>query len=308
MGQHFATAVEGVPTPDLIVWNYGHNILNTFADGILQGEVIGPMEMVRLYAPTVPHAYVLQNPRRDDDTQATKIAAIRSVATRRGDVSLVNFHDRWVAAGKPADWYEDNIHPNATGSGHNRDYFVEAWQAAPASAFDSLPPWLDTTATNLLTNGDFSNWPDTVPANWTVNGDAVVEKDTDIVDGGAAYSLRITGPTASTPDIRQSLSTASRNALAGKKITLAARLRSNASGVSTGAIHLQVNSEFLQVVAGETFAQNGWRWAVIADVPVPETVTAIAVRLRSANTAIAGAYTNFDRVILVEGSNPMDMA
>lgn len=317
VGVQWANAIDSVPTPDLIIWNHGHNISSSYFDPTIRGSFSSAFETVRARFPASPQAAVLQNPRRDDDQQAVKIQALQWLASRRLDLTLIDFYSHWIAAGKPAGWYTDNMHPNAAGSAENASVALTAWNATIGGTADVGAPWIDTIGTNLLVNGDFADWSGAAPANWTpISGTVTTTKDTVVkADAGDAYSLKLEYNTAGST--RQDLSSGARASLAGKTCTLAVLAAINPASPrlvpglsiligapSTGNITYSGG-----VVFSSQYPQSGrFLWGFLQGVPVPADVTTIRATLTIGTSPVAGDFVHIQRAVLVEGDLPKDMA
>ncbi len=73
---------------------------------------------------------------------ANAIARIRDFARHMLGLTLINIHDVFERAGRPANWYADNVHPSILGHEESLAEIMRHWDAerAPA-ATGSFEPW-----------------------------------------------------------------------------------------------------------------------------------------------------------------------
>lgn len=314
MGDRFAAAVAGVPSPDLVVWNHGHNISNVFTPAMIRGQYIGPMEKVRQQWPNARHAAMLQNPRRDDATQEVKFDALRWIKALRPEITLIDARAGFEAAGKNAGLYIDNIHPGPEGSKITADVFMAEWNAASLATHPAGEPWLNTNGTNLLTNGRFTAFSGAVPDGWTVaTGNPIPTKDTGVADAGDAYSFKIANGSGVAASYSQSLTEPQIDTLKGQTVSLAARVYGVESSSRSARAAVIVTTPSGATThwtesngGGEVY--GAFRWAVIAGIPVPDDATSIEVRLYGSENNTSGHSGNYGRVVLVQGDIPRNMA
>lgn len=304
MTHRYASAI-GALTPDLIITNDGVNPSTSSVDDVRR-LYLGAFQQILLEKPGTPIAVALQHPFRDDDGMDSVIEALRQVAGNYPGMTLIDGHARFVEAGKPAAWYENNTHPNAIGSGIILDELLRHWRAArdrpPITAFDSW--WADRADFNLIPNGDFAAFDGVLPDYWHGNG-ADVSKETTLVYPGKPHSVAVTGTNRT---LRYRVEGEPLRALRGKRVTLAVRVYS-----PTG-VHDTVGKFWCEVdgaVAGG-FSVNtgpegaGWQWQVIDGIRLPPAATLFEVVLASTGTGLAGGTAYFDEVILYQGEAQPD--
>lgn len=305
MGSNFAAAIADT-NPDLIVWSHGHNLLAQ--EGLARAEFVGPMDQVRLALPSVPNAAVRQNPRRDDNNMAVTVADLDALAEDYGDLTLIDAYSLFVAQGKSSSLYADNVHPNAAGSQLFLQAAKAAWGGARAGDSDAVTAaFLASLGTNLLANADFSDpsYVGGTPTGWSVTGNAVCTLETTIVDAGKSQCMKVAS-TASSSGLRQGISTPS--ALSNKQATIAVRMYVPAgqSQLAAGVNLLRLGPTGSYTISRGNSGVDGWRWFVVTT----PNLGAFANFHVTLNTIAAAASSTvyIDRVILVEGESPRDVA
>jgi hypothetical protein len=295
LGARKAVAIDSV-TPDMIIWNHGQNT-TSFTDEVKRDCFFMGFENVRLSHPGVPAVVMLQNPRRDDDLMASVISTVREICDLYGDVTYIEGYNRFIAAGKPAGWYTDEIHPNATGSAELAAAAIAVFVSSGRVSRPVEQAFLATLGSNLLPNGDFSAWPGALPTSWSSANSATATKELTIKPVGAAYSALIEGTTA------QAGIFAAPSSPGGKTVTLAALVfvpTGSALGVGRQRISEDGLTEFSY---GGLIPQGGWFWSIMSFTftAAPTTARAFALCDTSAN---AGSKAYFAQMSLVEGIVP----
>lgn len=305
MGSNFAAAIADT-NPDLIVWSHGHNLLHS--DYYDRAEFVGPMDQVRMALPSVPHAAVRQNPRRDDSLMAITVGALDALAEDYGDLALIDTYSLFIAQGKAGALYADNLHPSAAGSQLFLQAAKTAWNGSRAGDSPAVTDaFLESLGTNLLANANFADpsYVGGTPTGWYVTGDAVCTLETTIVDAGKSQCMKVAS-TASSSGLNQNISTPS--ALSNKQATIAVRMYVPAGQAITAA---GVNLLRLTPIGSYTISRGnsgvgGWRWFVVT---TPNLYEFASFRVTLNPIAAAASSTVYiDRVILVEGEFPRDVA
>jgi hypothetical protein len=317
VGDRFANAV-GAINPDLLIVSHGHNMGSGDADThTMDCEYVCILENVLLAHPGIAVAFFLQNPNRDSDVQAGRIAAVRALAVDRPEITLLDAYDRFLAAGKLSSLYIDSMHPTLPGQQLYVDALTSAWTAATLDI--ELPPmqaWLSTPGVNLLTNGDFSTWAGgtgTAPAGWTWNGIGTITQDVSTVYGARPYSVRLDS-TGAANSLAQTLNGAALTPLLGQNVSLAVLKRRTGVSASIGRSELRKFGG--AQVASSTFdhgstlaggAVGGWFWDVVRKYTVGPDATSLRIALNGNPSTLSTSSVWFDRAVLVLGNIPASM-
>lgn len=302
MGSLFPAAIGNI-TPDIIRISHGHNYTG-LTDAVLRGRFLQAIEKIMLAHPNVPIVVVLQNPRRDDTLMTQIVTQWTEIAQERGDIQLVDVHSEWITAGKPAGRYADSIHPNDTGQDAIEAVNEAAWAAAPFSDRASLPAWLATAGTNLISNGNFADYPGAVPVGWTLGGNGVLTKDLTIVAPGKSYSVKhVNGSTTS------SLSQTAINFTPYQSLylTLWAHMYIEvAANSNAGRLRFFCNGAGFPLVANNPGATGlgAWRYVMIANQQVPADATTGGPFIYPHSTASSAGTIYLSEVGLNVGSKP----
>lgn len=310
MGAKLTPATGVTPAPKLVIWNHGKNLVSAGADSLYRGGFLQGIEQVRLALPGVAHAAMRQSPNRDDTNMAPVVAQLDYLAQDYRDLELVDVYSKFIAAGKASSLYLDNVHPSASGSQLFLQAMQESWSAALVQSTSAFPALISSIGTNLLTGiTKFSNpaYTGGLPSGWA-NTSTTLTADTTIKDAGATQSLKFVNATAGAAIYQQLSATA----LQGKTVTLAARQYVPAGmSATTGRIAILVNNGANTTVAIGSVgnqANDGWRWLMIAGVPIPTDAIYLRAYLYCDSAANAGSTVYYDRAILVEGSVPRNIA
>ena len=310
------TSIDAMPSSmDLIIINYGLNSTSYIYAWSLRAQLMTFIEAVKLKWPTAPILIVNQNPTSNDNSMAPVNTQWKFVEALYPDCAILDVYDVFINAGKPAAWYDDTMHPsvpyNTPGKGQNVIYnlYVNAFNKSSSSKLITpSPAFLSKTATNLLTNGDFSAFSGAVPNSWTANGGVTVTKDTTIVDPlYGTYSVNLSGSVA-LQSLSQNLLAGGYNAVnAAGGATFAVRVYvppgAPTSAGSIGSTELYYPDTSLEVGVVQT---GGWMWLVAPYLPTTSPVYGYTAQLF--NNLLAGATSvNFSRATMVAGPSPRNM-
>ena len=301
--------------PDLVIVSLGEN--STGSNGTpssQRGQMIAMIEEVMLLYPGVPIAVVLQNPWRDGSEMDAVIASWRVVGALRPELTLIDVHSLFIAAGKNASLYIDSVHPSAAGSQLYLQAFQSAWNRATAlPAPGSFIAWLTNRAANdIALNGDFAAFASAVPDSFTLAGTgAVLTKDTGIKAPGKAYSVKLINGTAAS-HLRQVLNPTQINLVKGNRVTLAVSHYIDpvpaGTDVNTGRIRVfsdGTNPLTLEINSNGNAGQGAFRWDIITGVLVPADATVVWLQdfaNSSAGTTKGTIY--IDEIRLFLGDRP----
>lgn len=278
-GSRRTNAIDGFPlVPDAVLFHHGHNMLTTLITNPAQysvqqrGAYWGPIGMTSLKWPNVPIIMTTQNPRRDDNGYDTAYNNILKLKQVMPSITVVDTHAAFIAQGKAPILYQDVTHPSATidnsaGATLTANTIFNAYKQSKANTY-STPSWPNLTGTNLLPNGDFSNWTGSAPAGWTLFGTTTVAKDTTYTYGGAAYSMAVSPNSNMDNRISITFDSTLNNALAGKTFSVAALVR-QPSTQTRAYISANVRSGGAAVgyAAGDWYnCWDGWMWLVLPGI------------------------------------------
>jgi len=318
LGGKRATSIDAAPASvDLVMINHGLNEVGYSANPSRRAQLMMAVEAMKLKWPTAQMLIVNQNPRRDDTQMTVVNTAWLAVEALYPSAQVLNPYDAFIAAGKAAALYDDNLHPSvpATTAGTGQAIYLDQLKAAYRAASGSAQiltntAYLSLTATNLLSNGDFSAWPGAAPTSWSTGGGATVTKDTGVVDPlYGTYSARVEGTAANGYIQQQVGAQALADCIAAGFCTLAARVRTDALGATgVGRIGIITSPSFVtQSIEVNVVPDGGWCWVIAPNLPVPSDATGLFVRLfcdTSTNTASKAYYS---RVTLRPGATPRNM-
>lgn len=334
-GSYFNGAIGATPKPMAIIWNHGHNVAAQHPnDAAVLGRFIGPMDQVRQQWPGVPQMLIRQNPWRDDTGMDHIMTANTSIASLYGDMIVADVHAHFITNSKPAGWYTDNIHPNATGHAQIQPIVSTAWTALLAlpSTFGARPAFVSSKATNLLSNGNLKQFASGVPTGWTLTGNGTCALDGRRIDAGDTSSVKLVNGTTATKlsqtltgmgsYVGQTLWLAVRqyiidetNISTGPYWPSAAKYLAFGGGTaggdkSRGRVSISANGTGTPVSnqdAGNTFwgGTNGWRWSMTS-LLIPAGTTTVTVDLCASGVTGVDEGVCFGRAVLVAGSDPRD--
>ncbi|MCW2103717.1 UNVERIFIED_ORG: hypothetical protein M2402_000863 [Rahnella aquatilis] len=303
MGHYFEAAY--VPRlADLLIFNHGHNTDYNVTTGIQAGMALAAVYQILLRHPAAGGIMVSQNPLRDSDQGANRSNGARQAAIAAG-FSLIDAYQLFMNAGKPTDWYLDNIHPNATGDAKIFDLVKNlfVWPSTPAKYTQGL-----INGANLIPNGEFVTWTEggAAPDGWTLTG-CTADKDTVNFESGD-YGLKLTSTGTGDANAACALPSGLVRRLRGQTITLACRTYVPAANTRSNAGSVSINGISASRVYGVT-SPNGrggfvWKAAVIT---VPLTATTLSVlAILDTSGGVSGNTCTFDRLTLVVGNIPQD--
>lgn len=320
-GSRRKNALEAIPRPDCAILHQGHNMLNypvAFPGDHCAGRglFLAAIEQTATQWPGVPQAIVTQNPLRDGEQFTRIYDVLRDITADEPHLTLVDSYRAFVAAGKRAELYRDNIHPSDrkgqdAGAQMVADTLLAAWREAKPGAAFSTPSWPERTGVNLISNGDFAEWKADAPAGWRVGGAASVEQAADVTPVGKAVALAIRPNGDKAAFLGKVLDEAESAAVRGKTITIAALVRASSAQPRAYAC-------FVGPVEGinRTFAfgdlnsgKDGWVWMVCSGIPVDATAARGSMYLRffpafSLNAPASNEPLLIQRVLVVEGKRP----
>lgn len=303
MGQYFEAAY--VPRQaDLLIFNHGHNTDYTVVSGIQAGMTLAAVYQILLRHPTAGAIVVSQNPLRDNAQGNARSAGSRQAAISAG-FSLVDAYQLFMNAGKPADWYLDNVHPNDTGDSKIFDLVKNlfVWPSTPSKYTQGLINGL-----NLISNSEFATWEDTdaSPTGWALTG-CTAEKDTTNFESGG-YGLKLTSTGTGDANASFTIPTSLIKRLRGQTITVACRVYVPTTNTrsSAGSFLISGMSGSRTYGVPSPNGRGGFVWkAAVLTVPLTASALSVVAVLDTSGGA-AGNSCTFDRLTLVVGNIPQD--
>jgi hypothetical protein len=317
-GARHQAALEAIPRPDCALLHQGHNMANfpvAFPGDTSTGRglFLAAVAQTSTLWPGVPQGIVTQNPWRDGDQYARIYEVLRGLTAGAKDLTLIDSYQLFMAAGKRADLFRDNVHPadrkdQDAGGRMVAEALLAAWHAAqPGTAF-STPGWQEQPGASLISNGDFSEWKANTPAGWQAGGAATVEKAANATQDGKGSAVAVHPNGDKGAFLGKLLTEAECAAVRGRTITVAARVRAPAA-------QPRAYAALVCPVAGanKTFAfgdlnsgKDGWVWLVCSGIPVDEAARAGSIYLRlypafSLNAPVSNEPLLIERVLVLEG-------
>lgn len=306
LGSKRAAIIDAV-TPDLVIWNHGTNTSN------VRGEMMMGIDPVRAQYPNANHVLTLLYPNRDDNNATARYTPIVELAGDYGDMRAVDYYSPTIAAGKPAEYYADNVHMDADGNEFLRPYMISAYRSARRGAYLPAVPGLSINGTNLLTDGHFDTLMDSGDAgsDWNLLSSPTVAVESTIKPADATRSMKLTGTTAG-GRIQQAVSAeALATAKADGYVTLGAKLFVPiGSAESVGRIALTQGgtgavSETMRI--GAIQGKGGWIWSFLT-LPVASTITSLTAVLYCDSAVNTDSTVYYETAIMVAGKLPRDLA
>lgn len=320
-GSRRKNAIEEIPHPDCALLHHGHNMMNypTAFPGDLssgRGLFLSVIERTATQWPGVPQAIVTQNPWRDSDQYAKIFNVFRSIAADVPQLTVIDSHQLFIAAGKNPALYHDNIHP-ADRQGKNAgarmvaDALISAWREAKPGAPFSTPNWSQRPAVNLINNGNFSDWDADLPAGWSVGGSATVEKSKPDSSAGQPFALALRPNGNKDSSLFKVLTDAETAAVRGKTITIAALVRGSSAQPRPFATFVcPVEGTNRTFAIGDVYnIKDEWFWLVCSGIPVDAHSPPNSLSLRFLPSLSRTSHTSNDplliqRVLLLNGPLP----
>ena len=317
-GSRRKSALEAIPRPDCALLHQGHNMANfpvAFPGDTSSGRglFLAAVALTSMQWPGVPQGIVTQNPLRDGDQYSRIYEVLRSVAHDEKQLTLIDSYQRFIAAGKRADLYRDNVHPadrkdQDAGGRMVAEALLATWHEAQPGAAFSTPGWQERLGQSLIANGDFSEWSADQPVGWKVGGAATVVKAADPMLEGKASAVAVHPNGVNGGFLGKTLNEAECAVVRGKTITVAALVRASAA-------QPRAYAALVCPVAGanKTFAfgdlnsgKDGWVWLVCAGIPVDAAAKTGTVYLRfypafSLNAPTSDEPLLIQRVLVLEG-------
>lgn len=318
------SAALKIPRPDLCIMHQGHNMQSFEAPGSIlssgRAALLGPLGMTEWQWPGVPQLITTQNPWRDSTGYDKVYSAILDLARTHPDLTLVDTHATFVAKGKDAALYRDNVHPNDAGSQLiARTLFGCYVASAPDSSFQT-PCWPKLPAANLIANGDFTDWSGSVPTAWSLAASGSAIKTTEVTFSTAfAYSLGLRANGNQSAALFRYFRNAEAAAMIGKTISFAV-LYKNSEGqrapyltliAKSGGAVRTISCSSLQFGGANALDNSGWMWATANEIAIDPDISpsgyGFYLRIMPAfgtSAPVSNEPLYIQRVIAVEGALP----
>jgi hypothetical protein len=313
-----------IPRPDVCIMHHGHNMQSFEAPGGIlssgRSTLLGPLGMTEWQWPDAPQLITTQNPWRDNTGYDKVYQAILDVARSHPNLTLVDTHAAFVANGKDAALYRDNVHPNDAGSRIiARTLFGCYLASAPDSGFQT-PCWPRLPATNRSANGDFPDGSGSVPTGWSLNAPGSVTRAADVTFSPAfAHSLALRANGNQTVGLLRYFRNTEAAAMIGKTVSFAVLYKYSEGQrppfvvlvVKSGGTSRTINAAALQFGGMNALSNSGWMWAVANEIAIDPDLSPSGFGLYlQIYPAFGTSPPNsnephyIQRVIVTEGSSP----
>jgi hypothetical protein len=249
-----AAALDALPTPDVVIMHQGHNMQSfdvqagvvTSGDNLVTGRglLLGTIGMLSLQWPNVPQIMTTQNINHNDAGMANMYGSYLGVSAAMPSLSLQDTYTDFVRLGRPQRLYRPvasdaaQIHPSDgtgtpgfDGAALQSSRLMAAFNLATPGAYTTTS-WPATAGTNILTNGDFSNWTGALPVSCSIFNSQTAVKDAAVTYSGSyAYSMRMdaVGRFAS---LRYTFSGAERPSMLNQTVSIAILFKTNVTYAS----------------------------------------------------------------------------
>ncbi|WP_454687095.1 SGNH/GDSL hydrolase family protein [Agrobacterium leguminum] len=313
-----------IARPDLCIMHHGHN-MQTFEapGGILssgRSTLLGPLGMTEWQWPNAPQLITTQNPWRDGTGYDKVYQAILDLARAHPNLTLVDTHAAFMAKGKDAALYRDNIHPNEAGSRLIARTLFDSYQGSARDNSFQTPCWPKLPAANLIGNGDFTDWTGSVPAGSAMTSPGSATKTNEIIFSQSfASSLALYPNGSQIAGLTRYFRNAEATAMIGKTISFAVLYKNNERqrvpyialvAKSGGAVRTIVCSA-LQFGGANIASSGGWMWAIANGIAVDPDINPVGytffLRILPAfgtSAPTSNEPVHIQRIIAVEGDLP----
>ncbi|MCZ7493791.1 SGNH/GDSL hydrolase family protein [Agrobacterium rhizogenes] len=313
-----------IPRPDLCIMHQGHN-MQTFeaSGGILssgRSTLLGPLGMTEWQWPNAPQLITTQNPWRDGTGYDRVYQAILDLARAHPNLTLVDTHAAFLAKGKDAALYRDNIHPNEAGSRLIARTLFDSYLGSARDNNFQTPCWPKLPAANLIGNGDFTDWTGSVPTGWGMTSPGSATKTTEIIFSPSfASSLALYPNGSQIAGLTRNFRNAEAISMIGRTVSFAVLYKNNEKqrlpyvtlvAKSGGAVRTIVCSA-LQFGGANTSGNSGWMWAIANGIAIDPDINPAGynfyLRILPAfgtSAPTSNEPVHIQRIIAVEGDLP----
>jgi hypothetical protein len=318
------SAALDIPRPDICILHQGHN-MQTFEvpGGILssgRSSLLGPLGMTEWQWPGAPQLITTQNPWRDGTGYDKVYQAILDLARAHPNLTLVDTHAAFLAKGKDAALYRDNIHPNDAGSRLIARTLFDSYRASASDSGFQTPCWPKLPAANLIGNGDFTDWSGSAPTGWGLIAPGSAIKSTEIIFSPSfASSVALYASGSQIGGLSRYFRNAEAAAMIGRTISFAVLYRNSEKQrlpyvtlvVKSGGATRTITCSALQFGGANISGNSGWMWAIANGIAIDPDISPAGynfyLRILPAFGASAPASNepvHIQRIIAVEGDLP----
>ena len=323
LAEQRSAALE-IPRPDLCIMHHGHNMQTFEMPGSIlssgRAALFGPLGMTEWKWPNAPQLITTQNPWRDGTGYDKVYQAILDLARSHPNLTLVDTHAVFMAKGKDAALYRDNIHLNEAGSCLVAQALLDSYLRSARDNSFQTPCWPRLLAANLIGNGDFTDWTGSVPTGWGMTSPGSATQTTEIIFSPSfASSLALYANGSQTAGLTRYFRNAEAVAMIGRTVSFAVLYKNNGKqrlpyitlvAKSGGAVRTIVCSA-LQFGGANISGNSGWMWAIANGIAIDPDIKAAgyALYLRilpAFGTGAPGSNEplHIQRIIAVEGDLP----
>jgi hypothetical protein len=292
--------------PDLILWNHGHNHQANIGSKDFpygRGTLLAPMGRIGLEFPHTPHAAILQNPWRDNDGYERVRDWWLWATKAMPNLTLIDGYSPFIEQKKSAGLFKDNVHLSDQGYELIFQQLKAAWEATTPQAEVPAVNWVNLPAEPLVANGDLADWNGDLPKHWRLIHGASAVKDTAHTFRGAPWSLALTGKTQN-DGLQISITGDALARVRGKTVSFAVLCFVPHEAEQDIQVKFTTNSSD-QVTGSIQFAQDNWKWIVMAGCVVPAEATLAFVGIfRSFSKAPNQTPFYIQKLVIVEGDIP----
>ena len=275
-----------IPRPDLCILHQGHNMQSfETPGGILsagRATLLGPLGMTEWQWPGVPQLITTQNPWRDGTDYDKVHQAILDLARTHPNLTLVDTHAAFLAKGKDAGLYRDNIHPNEAGFRLVARALFDSYLASASDSGFQTPCWPKLPADNLIGNGDFTDWSGSLPSGWTSSSSGSAAKSGDVVFSPSfTHSLAVYANGNQTAGLLRHFRNAEAAAMIGRTVSFALLYKNSEKqrfpyitlNVKSGGTIRTITCSSLQFSNANTTGSSGWMWATANGIAIDSDIS-----------------------------------
>lgn len=323
LAEQRSAALE-IPRPDLCIMHHGHNMQTFEMPGSIlssgRAALLGPLGMTEWKWPNAPQLITTQNPWRDGTGYDKVYQATLDLARSHPNLTLVDTHAIFMAKGKDAALYRDNIHPNEAGSCLVAKALLDSYLRSARDNSFQTPCWPRLPAANLIGNGDFTDWTGSVPTGWGMTSPGSATQTTEIIFSPSfASSLALYANGSQTAGLTRYFRNAEAGAMIGRTVSFAILYKNNGKQrlpyitlvAKSGGVVRTIVCSALQFGGPNTSGNSGWMWAIANGIAIDPDVNpagyAFYLRILPAfGTGAPGSNEplHIQRIIAVEGDLP----